>query len=448
SIKGTADAPDLTGFTDPAAGLITGKIDPALYPRVGSDGDLNGDKIPDLWAVDKDQQLVSFNGLGTAPNGTSVLYPTVTGIAPTFTLQGSLNTPTYQWKLNAGTATSTPSADGNKNPATTTGITYPAAETIEGRSTSYAAFNGAQATITAAGTSVDTRKSFTISTWAKAGPSGGLIASQDNTRNSAFTLYADAATSSWRFAMASSDADGWAYDWSGQVNDAGRFVPNAWTRLTAVYNAETGLMSLYVNGVLAASGNHAATTSPAPTGPLVLGRYKVNGQPDYFGTFVGGISNFAVYPYAAAPTATGSPTKISLASKGTKCADLASDGSKVQIWDCNEINGGLAQQFGVRADGTVRIQGKCLDAKDAGTGNGTLIQAVDCHNHPAQRFLPRADGSLHNPVSGRCLDLNRGDTTNGIQLQLWDCNQSDAQRWSVAALATATLPVPSYDAAA
>nr|WSX49681.1 ricin-type beta-trefoil lectin domain protein [Streptomyces sp. NBC_00974] len=448
SITGTPDAPVLTGFTNPAAGLITGKIDPARYPRVGSDGDLNGDKIPDLWAVDKEQQLVSFNGLGTAPNGTSVLYPTVTGIAPAFTLQGSLNTPTYQWKLNAGTGTTTPSAGGNKNPATTTGITYPAAETIEGRSTSYAAFNGAQATITAAGTSIDTRKSFTISTWAKAGPNGGLIASQDNTRNSAFTLYADAATNSWRFAMASSDSDGWAYDWSGQVNDAGRFVPNTWTRLTAVYNAETGLMGLYVNGVLAASGNHAATSSPAPTGPLVLGRYKVNGQPDYFGTFVGGISNLAVYPYAAPPTATGSTTKISLTSNGAKCADLASDGNKVQIWDCNEINGGLAQQFEVRADGTVRIQGKCLDAKDAGTGNGTAIQAVDCHNHPAQQFLPRADGSLHNPVSGRCLDLNRGDTNNGIQLQLWDCNQSDAQRWSVAALATATLPVPSYDAAA
>ncbi|MFB6620670.1 ricin-type beta-trefoil lectin domain protein, partial [Streptomyces sp. NPDC056367] len=379
---------------------------------------------------------------------TTVPYPTVTGIASTFTLQGNLNTPAVQWKLNTGTATQTPSAGGNTNPATTTGVTYPAAETFGGRSTSYASFNGAQATITTTGSAIDTRKSFTISTWAKAGPGGGLIASQDNTRNSAFTLYADAATHSWRFAMAASDSDGWAYDWSGQVNDAGRFVPNTWTRLTAVYNADTGLMSLYVNDVLSASGNHTAAGSPAPTGPLVLGRYKVNGQPDYFGTFVGGVSNFAVYPYAAAPTATGATTKISLSSIGTKCADLASDGNKVQIWDCNEISGGLAQKFEVRADGTVRIQGKCMDSKDAGTGNGTLIQAVDCHNHPAQQFLPRADGSLYNPVSGRCLDLNRADTTNGVQLQLWDCNQSDAQRWSLTALATAPLPVPSYDAAA
>ncbi|WP_330298682.1 ricin-type beta-trefoil lectin domain protein [Streptomyces sp. NBC_00503] len=445
---GTPDAPVLTAIADPAAGVISGKIDPARYPRVGSDGDLTGDNIPDLWAVDTTQQLVSFNGTGTAPNGTSVLYPTVTGIDQTPTLQGNLNTPTFQWKLNTGAANKTPSAGGNTNPATTAGVTYPAAETFGGRSTSYAAFNGAQATITATGSSIDTRKSFTITTWAKAGPSGGLIASQDNTRNSAFTLYADAATNSWRFAMAASDSDGWAYDWSGQVNDAGRFTPNTWTRLTAVYNADTGLMSLYVNGVLAASGNHAAANSPAPTGPLVFGRYKVNGQPDYFTTFVGGISNFAVYPYAAAPTATDATTKIALTSTATKCADRASDGDKVQIWDCNEISGGLAQKFEVRSDGTVRIQGECLDAVNAGTASGTLIQAIVCHNHPAQQFLPRADGSLYNPVSGRCLDLNRGDTTNGVQLQLWDCNQSDAQRWSIAALSTAPLPVPSYDAAA
>ncbi|WP_327304428.1 ricin-type beta-trefoil lectin domain protein [Streptomyces sp. NBC_01298] len=448
-ITGTADAPVLTGFTDPAAGLITGKIDPARYPKVGSDGDLTGDKIPDLWAVDKEQQLVAFNGLGTAPNGTSVLYPTVTGIAPAFTLQGNLNTPAFQWKLTAAAAGRTPSAAGNKFPASVAGgVTFPAAETIEGRSTAYAAFNGAQAAITATGASLDTRKSFTISTWAKSGPAGGIVASQDNTRNSAFTLYADPATTSWRFALAKGDVDGWSYDWSDNANDAARFHANTWTRLTAVYNAETGLMSLYVNGVLAASGNHAAATGSAPTGPLVLGRYKVNGQPDYFVDFVGGISNFAAFPYAAAPTATSATTKIALASTGTKCADLASDGNTVQIWDCNEIGGGLAQQFEVRADGTVRIQGKCVDAKDAGTGNGTPVQAVDCHNHPAQQFLARADGSLHNPVSGRCLDLNRGDTTNGVQLQLWDCNRTAAQRWSVTALATATLPLPSYDAAA
>ncbi|MFC9824833.1 ricin-type beta-trefoil lectin domain protein [Streptomyces erythrochromogenes] len=61
---------------------------------------------------------------------------------------------------------------------------------------------------------------------------------------------------------------------------------------------------------------------------------------------------------------------------------------------------------------------------------------------PSQKFLPRADGTIHNPVSGRCLDLGNADTTPGRQLWLWDCSGSAAQRWSVPVLGTAPLPVP------
>lgn len=447
SVKGTPEAPVLTGFTDPSAGLITGKIDPTRYARVGSDGDLTGDNIPDLWAVDETGQLVAFNGVGTAPNGTTVLYPTVTGIAPTFTLQGNLNTPSHQWKLTGAASSKTPSAGGNKNPATTAGITWPT-ETIEGRSTPYAAFNGGQAAITASSSAVDTRKSFTITTWAKAGPNGGLIASQDNTRNSAFTLYASAGASRWNFALANGDTDGMQYDWSDNANAAARFTPNTWTRLTAVYNAETGLMSLYVNGVLGASGHHAATKSPVPSGPLVLGRFKANGQPDHYATFVGGISNFAVYPYAAAPTAPAAAGPVPLTASPANCIDNdhgnTTDGSKIGIWTCH---GGDNQKLDIRSDGTVRVQGKCLDAAGDGTANGTLITLWTCNGGLNQRFLPRADGSIHNPVSGRCVDLDHANTTPGTQLWLWDCIPSDAQRWTVMALGTAPLPLPSLDAA-
>ncbi|CAM5515302.1 hypothetical protein [Streptomyces avidinii] len=78
SVKGTAQAPDLTGFTNPAAGLVSGTIDPKVYPRVGSEGDLTGDGIPNLWAIDTNQQLVAFNGVGTATP-----FPTATGVSTT-----------------------------------------------------------------------------------------------------------------------------------------------------------------------------------------------------------------------------------------------------------------------------------------------------------------------------------------------------------------------------
>ncbi|MBT2445659.1 ricin-type beta-trefoil lectin domain protein [Streptomyces sp. ISL-43] len=453
SIKGTPEAPVLTGFTDPSAGLFDGKIDRIRYSRVGSDGDLTGDNIPDLWAVDKDQQLVVFNGIGTAPNGTTIPYPTVTGIAPTFTLQGNLNTPTYQWKLTGltGTTNTTPSAGGTNHPATTAGITWPTG-TIEGRSTTYAAFQGAGSTITTSGPGIDTRQDFTLTTWAKRSATtpanqNSLVVSQDGTQNSSFMIYADHKTGQWHFALASAQGGAWPFDHTGVANQAARFTPDAWTRLTAVYNAGSGLMSLYVNGVLASTGHHPAASSPVPSGPIVFGRYKVAGQVS--DVFNGGVSNFASYSYAATPTAPGAMGRISLTEAPGMCADNdyagTQDGNKIQIATCN---GTTAQSFEVKADGSLRIQGKCVSATNAGTVNTTPLELRTCNGPtPAQKFLPRADGSIYNPVSGRCVDLGNFDTTPGRQLWLFDCNPSSAQRWTVMTLGTAPLPLPSLDAA-
>ncbi|MFJ3914168.1 ricin-type beta-trefoil lectin domain protein [Streptomyces vinaceus] len=439
SVKGTAQAPDLTGFTDPAAGLISGKVDPKVYPRVGSDGDLNGDRIPDLWAVDTNQQLVAFNGVGTVPGGPAPAYPTVTGIDTATVPLGDLNMPTGRWPLTGQSGTTIPDAVGT-NHATPVGMNF-LPGTIGGRTTTYAAFHGSEspATITSARSAIDTRKSFTISTWAMAG-AGRRIASQDGNRASAFTLYAD--SSHWRFALANADTDGSPYDSTDIAGDAARFTPSTWTRLTAVYNADTGLMSLYVNGVLAGSGLHRASTSPAPTGPLVLGRYKGNGvATDYLD---GGISDFTVHPYAVSPTAPDASGPITLTASAANCVDndfnRPDDGNKIQIAACN---GSDAQKFQVRRDGTIRTQGKCLNATNAGTKNTTLIELRTCDSAaPSQQFLPRADNSIYNPVSGRCLDLGNLDTRPGTPLWLFDCNSSPAQRWTIPILGTAPLPAP------
>ncbi|MFE5536447.1 ricin-type beta-trefoil lectin domain protein [Streptomyces sp. NPDC056492] len=444
SVKGTAQAPDLTGFTDPAAGLISGKVEPKTYPRVGSDGDLNGDGIPDLWAVDTNQQLVAFNGAGTMTGGTGASYPMASGISTAAVVLGNLNVPTGQWPLtppSQPTGTTTPDTVG-KNDATTVGVSY-LSDTIGGRTTKYARFSGSESesTITTTRSAVDTRKSFTISTWAKAGTQGKVVASQDGNRTSSFILYADD-SSNWRFALANADTDGWPFDYTNIANDKARFTPVTWTRLTAVYNADTGLMSLYVNGVLAGTGTHRASTSPAPSGPLVLGRFKANGTAQ--GLLDGGMSDFAVHPYAVAPTAPGAAGPIALSASATNCVDndfnRANPGNKIQIASCN---GSDAQKFQIRGDGTIRTNGMCLGAVNAGTVNTTPIELQVCDSSaPSQRFLPRADNSIHNPVSGRCLDLGNLDTRPGTPLWLFDCNSSPAQRWTIPTLGTAPLPAP------
>ncbi|MGW0363062.1 ricin-type beta-trefoil lectin domain protein [Streptomyces sp. NPDC002990] len=451
TVKG---ATDLTGFTDPAAGLISGKVDPKAYPRVGSVGDISGDEIPDLWAVDTNQQLVSFSGTGTRPDS-SVPHPTVTGVDTSPVTLADLNRPTAQWGLTGQTGTKTrdeigldpATAPAGTNPATTAGITF-TQQAIGGRDTTYAAFNGPASTIASTTKAVDTRGSFTISTWAKADTvNGGIIASQDGTRSSAFLLYADHIGQAWRFAIARGDTDGLMYDWTDlAVNSAARFTPGEWTRISAVYNAHTGLMRLYVNGTLASTGHHDATTSAVPSGPLVMGRYKKDGQPHSLtgNGFVGGVSNLAVYPYAASITAPSASSPIHLAGAATNCVDndydRAIDGNKIQIAGCNGTN---AQQFQIRNDGTIQTHGKCLNAAAGGTTNTTLIELRTCDpSSKSQQFLPRANGALYNPVSGRCIDLGSYDTTPGRQLWLFDCNRSPAQTWTIPSLGTAPLPLP------
>ncbi len=446
-------ATDLTGFTDPAAGLIAGKVDPKTYPRVGSNGDISGDKIPDMWAVDTHQQLVSFAGIGTPLDGTNS-HPTVTGVDTSSIALADLNRPAAQWGLTglaAGKARDevgfdTVKAPVGNNPATPAGITF-AQEAIGGSATTYAAFKGKASSITSATKAVDTTKSFTLSTWAKADTAdGGVVVSQDGTRSSAFYLFADPNGQAWRFAIARGDVDGLDYDWTDLAeNSTARFTPGAWTRLSAVYDATTGLMRLYVDGTLAGTGHHTAALSQTSTGPLVMGRYKKDGQPAHLTDkgFTGGISNLAVYPYAASITAPSTSSPIHLASAAAHCIDndydRNADGNKIQIAGCNGTN---AQQFQVRNDGTIQTRGKCLNAAGAGTANTTLIELRSCDSSASQKFLPRANGALYNPASGRCIDLGNYDTTPGHQLWLFDCNRSPSQTWTIPSLGTAPLPLP------
>ncbi|MHC6630502.1 ricin-type beta-trefoil lectin domain protein [Streptomyces globosus] len=448
SVKGTAQAPDLTGFGNPAGGVIGGKVDPSRYPRVGSDGDLTGDGIPDLWAVDENHQVVGFKGLGQAPNGGSVPHPTATGIDTAPAFLGNLHRPSAQWKLSEQNGATAPDAAGTNHATAAGNVTVAPAEAIGGRSVPYTAFDGRQspATLTTARPVVDTRKSFTISTWAKADASAGVIASQDGNRTSSFLLYPDRTSGRWHFALAWADDNGWPFDYTSTTNEAARFTPGVWTRLTAVYDAGTGRMSLYVNGVLAGSGHHRASTSPAPSGPLVLGRFKADGA-SHDHLKAGGLSNFAVYAHAAPPTAPDAASPISLTGAPSNCVDndqnRTEDGNKIQIAACNGTD---AQRFQVRGDGTIRNQDTwCLNAANAGTANTTPVELSTCDSGaPSQRFLPRADGNVHHPASGRCLDLGNMNTTPGTRLWLFDCNSGAAQRWTVPALSTAPLPVPTW----
>ncbi|WP_035844959.1 ricin-type beta-trefoil lectin domain protein [Kitasatospora azatica] len=105
------------------------------------------------------------------------------------------------------------------------------------------------------------------------------------------------------------------------------------------------------------------------------------------------------------------------------------DGNPITLHACNGTD---AQKVAASSDGTLRIQGKCIDVVDGGTDNKTLVQLWSCTtDNPDQQWVPQPNGALRNPRSNRCLDDPGATLTQGTRLQIYDCNGSAAQRWRI-----------------
>ncbi|WP_406204347.1 ricin-type beta-trefoil lectin domain protein [Kitasatospora sp. NBC_01560] len=437
---GTLDASE---FTTPTKGWIANGVDRRLYPKVGSNGDLTGDGVPDLWAVDTNQQLVAWSGVGTkAPSTGTAVGPTVTGLSGTPVVLGNLNRPTASWLAAPDGSNNVPDGRGQSQYAATAAGVGWSPDTVNGKYRTVAGFSpAAGSNITAAGPVVDTRKSFTVSLWAKSGPNGGIVASQTAGHASDFIIYNDGGTGPWRFAVSWRDTTGWPFHYTDLINSSVTSRPGVWTQLTASYNSVTSQMSLYVDGVLAGTGIHNAGESSVPSGPFVLGRYKANDAMS--GSFDGALGAVAVYPFAVSPSAPGTAEVLRSGVNAGMCVDDAGSATgpdnPVQLYGCN---GTAAQQVSVGTDGTLRVLGGCLTAQGAGTGNGTKIVYRACDGTPSQIWAPTADNRYYHPASTRCLDLPGWNAVNGNQLQLWDCHTGASQQWTTTLLRTPVIPAP------
>ncbi|PYC71010.1 hypothetical protein C7C46_27115 [Streptomyces tateyamensis] len=255
------------------------------------------------------------------------------------------------------------------------------------------------------------------------------VLGQDNTNAQGFMLWPDSQGNVWRFAMASADpATGSSYDQTLDINSNANVQLNTWTQLTASYNAATGQLNLYVNGALAGTGQHKPFSSAA--GSFAIGRGQ-NGGNKNVNYFNGSISNVSATTGAITPGV--NTCAIAVSSATTKCLDNnvggTSPGNPVQIWDCNNSN---PQQWAFNPDGTLRVNGGCLDTVNEGTQNNTLVQYATCAPGVAsQQWFPRGNGSIYNPASGRCLDDPAGNIASGTRPQLYDCNGTPSQRWTV-----------------
>jgi hypothetical protein len=123
-----------------------------------------------------------------------------------------------------------------------------------------------------------------------------------------------------------------------------------------------------------------------------------------------------------------------------------SDGTQIQEWQCN---GTVAQSFATLGQGGNVVTlynpnaNKCVDVADSGTANGTQIRLWDCNGTAAQNFVlqPAGNGFVNivNPNSNKCLDVQADNPNDGTVVQLYDCNGTNAQLWNPAAVGSVTL---------
>ncbi|MFE9429024.1 beta strand repeat-containing protein [Kitasatospora sp. NPDC006697] len=251
-----------------ATGWNTGKT---LQLRAA---DIAGKGVPGLWATDP------------STGSTTAYLPTALADNPTVnTAVTTLDTSKHAWAFQdigsatpGTTVTSTADAVGSISLTGTSGAVWHRGDVFSPDVLLNTASDGTTRTagtgsLDASGPAVafSGTDDFTVSARVKPNAMDGIVLSQDGTRTSGFTLYPDSGTGFWSFCMAKSDTNGAGYDCAR----GGKVQLGVWTRLTASYQASTGIMTLYVNGVQTRTASHTPVTGFA--GAFHIGDYLTNG---------------------------------------------------------------------------------------------------------------------------------------------------------------------------
>ena len=120
---------------------------------------------------------------------------------------------------------------------------------------------------------------------------------------------------------------------------------------------------------------------------------------------------------------------------GMCAADLGNqtaNKSKIGIWRCD---GTPAQAWLAEPDGTLRVDGKCLDVAQGAAATGSPVDLYACNGTAAQQWVMASNGAgvtLVNPRSGLCLADPADAATGGKQLVISTCAAADpGMTWRV-----------------
>lgn len=185
--------------------------------------------------------------------------------------------PSDWWKLADGQGTTAADSSGT-SPGTLVGAT--SWSTDHGGAVTFGSTTGL---ITTPGPVLDTTSSYSISAWAmlSATDSDYTVASQGGANRGGFYLQYSHIYGTWAFVVPTADSGTAAVTAAYNTNITVSL--GTWTHLVGVFDAATSIVSLYVNGQLAAQQTDNAVAYWKATGPLAIGGLQLAG---------GGRSNF------------------------------------------------------------------------------------------------------------------------------------------------------------
>ncbi len=267
-----------TRYTVDAADRVTQQVtDPSGLDRTSAIS----------YTPDDQQASVTDSGPDGVSSTTSYTYdPAGNELSQSVTDPGS-GGPAAWYNLNQSSGTAVPDAIGGGQPATASAVTW------DGTEGTFSGSSGSQ--VATAGPVLDTTGSFTVAGWVNLAANNlghpQVLASQAAGTASGFTLGFDQASGDWQFGRALTDTASPSY---ANANSTAAAATGTWVFLAGVFNANTGAMTLYVNG--ASSGTATDTSPVAAHGPFTIGSAKTAGaQGDWFD---GKARNVQVYPRA------------------------------------------------------------------------------------------------------------------------------------------------------
>ena len=263
--------------------------------------DIDGSGIPAVWTVTPgatgNVAWTAFSGLST----TAGAVATSTGDA---SAPQSLATTSHAWDLNDGTGGAVGTAADSSGPLdltnSTAGSTAASWNTGSNFSPDLALDSSHSGSLTSSGGALTPNGSWTVDIWADPASENGTLWSQNGADDPVLGL---AATSSGQWQLSVNNDDGDAYSFTDVAG--GTVDLNQWTEVTATYNSQTDLITLYADGNEIAVA--ADTSMPADgTGDFVLGAWQSDGSTSdpvaLTNHYDGQLADARVWTSAVAPT--------------------------------------------------------------------------------------------------------------------------------------------------